>query len=118
MVAQEDGGVADRVPGPGPEASGETATAGAGGRTDADGPEGKAVARPRLSPAAERALAEAGERRRRTQSATAGGAATPASSPPATGGGGGGGAREIGGRDGLEPTRYGDWEVNGVATDF
>ncbi len=25
---------------------------------------------------------------------------------------------EIGGRDGPEPTRYGDWEVNGICTDF
>ena len=25
---------------------------------------------------------------------------------------------EIGGRDGPEPTRYGDWEVNGKCTDF
>lgn len=26
--------------------------------------------------------------------------------------------REIGGPKGLEPTRYGDWEVNGRCTDF
>jgi hypothetical protein len=25
---------------------------------------------------------------------------------------------EIGGRDGPEPTRYGDWEVNGRCSDF
>lgn len=25
---------------------------------------------------------------------------------------------EVGGRDGPEPTRYGDWETNGIATDF
>jgi hypothetical protein len=25
---------------------------------------------------------------------------------------------EIGGRDGPEPTRYGDWEVKGLASDF
>lgn len=25
---------------------------------------------------------------------------------------------EIGGRDGLEPTRFGDWEVAGKCTDF
>ena len=25
---------------------------------------------------------------------------------------------EIGGRDGPEPTRYGDWEVGGRCTDF
>lgn len=27
-------------------------------------------------------------------------------------------ADEIGGRSGLDPTRYGDWEVNGLAADF
>ena len=27
-------------------------------------------------------------------------------------------AQEIGGRDGLDPTRYGDWEKNGRAVDF
>ncbi len=26
--------------------------------------------------------------------------------------------REIGGRDGPEPTRYGDWEKNGICSDF
>ena len=26
--------------------------------------------------------------------------------------------KEIGGPKGLEPTRYGDWEVNGRCTDF
>jgi hypothetical protein len=26
--------------------------------------------------------------------------------------------REFGGRDGPEPTRYGDWEVKGLASDF
>jgi hypothetical protein len=25
---------------------------------------------------------------------------------------------EIGGRGGLDPTRYGDWEVGGIAKDF
>ncbi|MCG2842557.1 DUF1674 domain-containing protein [Sandaracinobacter sp. RS1-74] len=25
---------------------------------------------------------------------------------------------EIGGRDGPEPTRYGDWEKNGICSDF
>ena len=25
---------------------------------------------------------------------------------------------EVGGRGGLDPTRYGDWEVNGLASDF
>lgn len=26
--------------------------------------------------------------------------------------------KEVGGRDGPNPTRYGDWEVNGLASDF
>jgi hypothetical protein len=26
--------------------------------------------------------------------------------------------REIAGRDGPDPVRYGDWEVKGIATDF
>lgn len=26
--------------------------------------------------------------------------------------------REIGGRGGLDPVRYGDWEVKGIACDF
>ncbi len=26
--------------------------------------------------------------------------------------------QEIGGREGPEPTRYGDWEVNGICSDF
>jgi len=26
--------------------------------------------------------------------------------------------REFGGRDGPEPTRYGDWENKGIASDF
>jgi len=26
--------------------------------------------------------------------------------------------KEVGGRGGLDPTRYGDWEVNGLASDF
>ncbi|HEY1736816.1 MAG TPA: DUF1674 domain-containing protein [Methylovirgula sp.] len=25
---------------------------------------------------------------------------------------------EIGGREGLDPARYGDWEVKGIASDF
>ncbi|MFZ2752335.1 MAG: DUF1674 domain-containing protein [Lysobacteraceae bacterium] len=28
------------------------------------------------------------------------------------------GAKEIGGRDGPDPTRYGDWEKNGRCIDF
>lgn len=27
-------------------------------------------------------------------------------------------AKEVGGRKGPEPTRYGDWEKNGIASDF
>ena len=53
-----------------------------------------------LPPAARRALREAEERRAKLQS---GEAAQP---------------REIGGRGGKDPARYGDWEVNGVAVDF
>ncbi len=26
--------------------------------------------------------------------------------------------RELGGRDGPEPTRYGDWELKGIVSDF
>ena len=26
--------------------------------------------------------------------------------------------REVGGRGGLDPTRYGDWEIKGIACDF
>ena len=51
-----------------------------------------------LSPAAERALAEA-EARRAGQK--------PADQP-----------KEIQGRNGPEPVRYGDWEVKGLASDF
>ncbi|MEN6541504.1 DUF1674 domain-containing protein [Parvibaculum sp.] len=59
-----------------------------------------------LSPAAQRALAEAEERRRAADAARA---AAPA-------------PREINGPKGLEigaePTRYGDWEVKGIVSDF
>jgi hypothetical protein len=53
-----------------------------------------------LTPAAERALAEAAARR----------AAREPNEPK--------GPKEISGRDGPEPTRYGDWEINGLASDF
>ncbi len=53
-----------------------------------------------LSPEAQRALAEAEERRRLK-------AQQEATRP-----------KEIHGRDGPEPIRYGDWEVKGIATDF
>jgi hypothetical protein len=50
-----------------------------------------------LSPAAQRALKEAEARRAEAKS-------TP---PP-----------ELNGRGGLDPARYGDWEVKGLASDF
>jgi hypothetical protein len=44
----------------------------------------------------------------------------PAAQAPATDGAGLPAAqpREIGGREGLDPTRYGDWEKNGRCIDF
>jgi hypothetical protein len=51
-----------------------------------------------LPPAAQRALAEAAERRKQIDAQTL---------PP-----------ELGGRDGPEPVRYGDWEKKGLAIDF
>ena len=58
---------------------------------------GKA-ARPLPSEAARRALAEAEERRRRAASRLLL-------------------AKEVNGRDGPDPVRYGDWEVKGIASD-
>lgn len=52
-----------------------------------------------LPPAAQRALAEAEERRKKAAEAEA----LP---------------KELGGRDGPEPVRYGDWEKKGIAVDF
>lgn len=52
----------------------------------------------RIAAAAKRALAEAEARRS---------AGTPAPRP-----------KELGGRDGPDPTRYGDWEKDGRAVDF
>ena len=52
----------------------------------------------RLDAAAKRALAEAEARRK---------AARPLDLP-----------EELGGRDGPEPVRYGDWEKKGIAVDF
>jgi hypothetical protein len=61
---------------------------------------GKPPASPRkLTAEAERALAEAAERRKTREAA----------GPP---------PKEIDGRDGPDPTRYGDWEVKGIASDF
>lgn len=51
-----------------------------------------------LPPAAQRALAEAEERRQTAKDQ--------ALQP------------ELGGRDGPEPVRYGDWERKGIAVDF
>ena len=52
----------------------------------------------RISEAARRALAEAEARRK----------AAPAPARP----------KELGGRKGPEPTRFGDWEKNGIISDF
>ncbi len=49
-------------------------------------------------PAAQRALAEAEARRKAERDQRR--------------------PRELGGRDGPEPTRYGDWENKGIASDF
>jgi hypothetical protein len=54
-----------------------------------------------LPPEAQRALAEAEERRRK---------ANDSNKEPS--------AKEIGGRKGPEPTRYGDWEKKGIVSDF
>ncbi len=53
--------------------------------------------RPERSDAAKRALAEAEERRSRETARR---------------------ARELNGRGGLDPSRYGDWEIKGIASDF
>jgi hypothetical protein len=53
-----------------------------------------------LPPAAQRALLEAEDRRKAADAATV---ARP---------------KEIAGRDGPEPVRYGDWEKKGIASDF
>jgi len=54
----------------------------------------------KLTPAAQRALAEAAARRADIDRKT--------TEQPA----------EFNGRGGLEPARYGDWEVKGIASDF
>lgn len=51
-----------------------------------------------LTPAAKRALAEAEARRQKRSKADIAG--------------------EVGGRDGPDPVRYGDWEKNGIVSDF
>jgi hypothetical protein len=52
----------------------------------------------KLTPEAQRALAEAEERRAAAEANAQG--------------------KEVGGPSGPEPTRYGDWERRGIATDF
>ena len=51
-----------------------------------------------LPPAAQRALAEAEARRAEAEAVKL--------------------PKELGGRDGPEPVRYGDWEKKGIAIDF
>ncbi len=55
-----------------------------------------------LSEIAKRALAEAEERRRARDEAAEAEAAR----------------REVGGRNGPDPVRYGDWEKDGIISDF
>ncbi|MGE0768028.1 MAG: DUF1674 domain-containing protein [Hyphomicrobiaceae bacterium] len=55
-----------------------------------------------LTPAAQRALAEANERRRQADETREREAR----------------AKEFGGRAGPDPVRYGDWENGGIASDF
>ena len=66
----------------------------------ADAAKESAGEKPPLTPAAERALAEAEARRAERDR-------HPVNHP-----------NEIQGRDGPEPTRYGDWEINGLTSDF
>lgn len=72
----------------------------AGADAEQDAP---AQAPRKLPPAALRALAEAEERRRARN------AEARRQTPP---------AKEIAGRGGPDPARYGDWEVKGIASDF
>lgn len=53
-----------------------------------------------IPPAAQRALAEAEERRKKAEAE--------AKAAP----------KELGGRDGPDPARFGDWEKKGIAIDF
>ena len=61
---------------------------------------GPAGETPALRPAAQRALAEAAARHAERE--------RKATDRP----------KEVGGRDGPEPTRYGDWEIKGLTSDF
>jgi hypothetical protein len=72
----------------------------AGDRVPSRTPPGSGQPAVRTIPAAaQRALAEAAVRRAERERAA-------------------GGGREQPGREGLDPTRYGDWEVKGIASDF
>jgi hypothetical protein len=74
-----------------------------GGADEDRQPEAGALQPPRvLTPAAQRALAEAAERRRLAE-------AKRGANPP---------KKEVGGQEGPDPTRYGDWEKNGIISDF
>ena len=84
-----------RVPGKAMDEKDETPSGSA-----VETPPGAGAGKRVLSPAALRALAEAEERRRRYDSEEA---ARP---------------REIGGRGGKDPNRYGDWEIKGLTSDF
>jgi hypothetical protein len=75
------------------------ACGGFNGMSDAKTPPMENEVSRRVREAAARALAEAEARRR----ASAAGAEPP---------------REIGGRGGPDPVRYGNWEVKGIASDF
>ena len=68
--------------------------------TDSPSSTAQTAERKKLTPAAERALAEA-EARRKAADASAVAY-----------------QKEFQGPKGLEPTRYGDWEHNGIASDF
>jgi hypothetical protein len=70
------------------------------GSKEPDGPSPAQRRFENLPPAAQRALREAEDRRARLRAEEAGR------------------QREIGGRGGKDPARYGDWEVKGVAVDF
>jgi hypothetical protein len=88
IVMRPAGGRVDRVHS-GEETAGMT-----------DGPAKPDPGRKPLTPAAQRALAEAEERRRQAA----------ANAKPV--------AKEYQGPKGPEPTRYGDWENKGIASDF
>ena len=67
-----------------------------------DAKAGEDAVKRRIREAGERARAEADARRQAKAEASA------KDKPP----------KEIGGRDGPDPVRHGDWEVKGIASDF